>query len=109
MTELPNMPAYEAVWRPDRSCSYCGSMNPDDFMARVEAGTVELGTTDKNYKVYVRAVNGTPETPIKFYFQHLSVEQQKRFIELTNEKRLKFQGGFGFGNRPPFFMTREPA
>jgi hypothetical protein len=33
-------------------CSYCGSLNPDRFMECVEAG-VELGPTDKNYKVYI--------------------------------------------------------
>ena len=41
------------TWREDNTCSYCGSLNPDVFMARLEAGDVELIPTDKNYKVYV--------------------------------------------------------
>jgi hypothetical protein len=35
-----------------RSCSYCGSMHPDDFFDAIERGC-EIGPTDKNYKVYV--------------------------------------------------------
>lgn len=52
MFKLPE----EDAWRDDpagfRRCSYCGSMHPDDLFAFIEAG-VELGPTDKNYKVYV--------------------------------------------------------
>lgn len=33
-------------------CSYCGSLNPDRFMECAEAG-VEIGPTDKSYKVYI--------------------------------------------------------
>jgi len=40
-------------WREDGTCSYCGSLDPDILMARLEAGDVELGPTDKSYKVYV--------------------------------------------------------
>jgi hypothetical protein len=40
-------------WREDNTCSYCGSLNPDAFMERVEMGDVTLGATDKNYKVYI--------------------------------------------------------
>jgi len=134
-------------YREDGTCSYCGSLNPDVLMARLEAGTVKLGSTDKNYKVYVendggeqfkqtyrdcpkdtetvgnngnrymtcsckepgtcthwvtREVNGT-----KFYFQHFSPEQQKRFIELLNQKKVKFEGGLGFYVWP-FFCCRAP-
>jgi hypothetical protein len=131
----------------DDSCHYCGSLNPDTLMARLEAGDVLLGSTDKNYKVYVRSA---PDSPLfkqtfrqcpqdkemvgvngnkyfvsscdkgpdhcthwvtrdtshtKFYFQHLSSEQCDRFIALYNEKRLKFEGGFGFYVLP-FFCKR---
>ncbi len=130
----------------DDSCRYCGSLNPDTFMQRLEAGDVLLGSTDKNYKVYVTS---KPETPTfkqtyrncpndeereafngrkymassckgpdtcthwvtkdtnhtKFYFQHLSDEQKNRFIELYNEKRIQFEGGYGFYVMP-FFCKR---
>ena len=44
----------------DDSCGYCGSLSPDTFMARVESGDVKLGSTDKNYKVYVENDGGKP-------------------------------------------------
>lgn len=89
------------------TCSYCGSMSGDEFMAGLEAGTLQVGPTDKSYKVYVRdAYNGTDKG--KFYYQHLSAEQQTRFIELYNEKRLKL-GWPGHLYRLPYFCQREPA
>lgn len=121
----------------DGTCDYCGSLLPDVFMARLEAGDVELGTTSKNYKVYVhnaggesfrqssrtdgsRATkpDGSPDQSTwswqtrsieqtKFYFQHLSAEQRQRFVELLNAKRIRFYGGFGF-SALPFFVVRGP-
>lgn len=118
--------------REDGCCDYCGSLNPDVFMARVEAGTVTLGTTDKSYKVYVNNAGGEdfkqtyrncprdskctgpddcthwttrPMSSHKFYFQHLGHEQQARFVELYNDRKLRFEGGFGFYVLP-FFMRR---
>jgi hypothetical protein len=119
-------------WREDDSCSYCGSLNPATFMARIEAGDVILGPTDKNYKVYVQNAGGAsfgmtyrqcpkdaactgpddcthwttePREGTKFYFQHLSVDQRKRFVELLNEKKLRldYPGHF---YRLPFFCTK---
>lgn len=117
---------------PDGTCQYCGSMNPDTFMARVEAGTVLLGATDKSYKVYVRNNGGDgfkqtyrdcpPKSPCtpedcthwvtrdhdnqKFYFEHLSVDQRIRFVELFNDKKLNFEMGGSFYTLP-FFMVRQ--
>lgn len=115
--------------RADHTCEYCGSMHPGDFMARVEAGTVLLGATDKNYKVYVTNAGGEnfkqtyrdcPRSPPcpgyeqcthwvtrdtdhgKFYFYHLSEEQKRRFVELLNAKALKFDGDIGFYVYPYF-------
>jgi hypothetical protein len=106
-----------AVWCFDDSCSYCGSLHPDIFMERLEAGDVTLSPTDKSYKVYVSADAGSvkfkqsyrgdgdpggcdptkwvwtvrevPQT--KFYFQHLSDSQRTRFVELLNAKKLKLE------------------
>lgn len=50
---LPSQLAHESHWREDGTCSYCGSLNPDILFAAIEAGTAELGATDKNYKLYV--------------------------------------------------------
>lgn len=131
----------------DDTCSHCGSLNPETLMARLEAGDVTLGSTDKSYKVYVEndggssfkqsyrdcpqdkemtGINGnkymvsscdkgpdfcthwiTRETPgTKFYFQHLSGDQKKHFIQLFNDKRIKFQGGYGFYVLP-FFISKS--
>lgn len=48
----------EDHYRDDDTCSYCGSLNPDTFMDRLEAGDIEVGPTDKNYKVYVENRGG---------------------------------------------------
>lgn len=117
------------TWRKNNSCSYCGSFNPEEFMKRLEAADIELGPTDKNYKVYVKNEGGEvfkqtyrdcprdstctgPDdcdhwitrdiTQTKFYFQHLSPEQQTRFIELINEKKVKIGMPGHFYNLPFF-------
>lgn len=65
-----------------RACSFCGSLPPDDFMNMARSGA-ELSPTDKPYKVYVE----NPSSG-KFYFQHLSEEQMREFIDLLNARRL---------------------
>lgn len=80
-------------------CSYCGSLEPSEFMRRAEAGE-ELTPTDKNYKVYVGGSS-------KFYFQHLDETQGRRFVELLNAKALKFAFP-GHFYVLPFFMRHEP-
>lgn len=113
----------------DDTCSYCGSLNPATFMDLVERGNATLIPTDKNYKVYVSKLDGTnfpqwhsrtcPDVmkcdrrtcehwtkghqgTAKFYFQHLDLAQQVRFIELVNQKKLKF-GEPGHFYVLPFF------
>lgn len=117
-------------WQGDDTCSYCGSLNPETLMARIEKGDIELGSTDKSYKVYVKNKGGA-KFPIwhtrtcpdvmtcdsktcthwtkderdttKFYFQHLDLTQQERFVTLYNEKKLPFGPSEGFYVLP-FFM-----
>lgn len=92
------------------TCSYCGSMDPDALMARIEAGDVELGPTDKSYKIYVRDILDAGLGFAKFYFQHFSPEQQVRFIELFNAGKLHI-GTPGYFYRLPFFCrpVEKPA
>lgn len=130
--EGPVIPGYpsEDHFREDGTCSFCGSLAPDEFMRRVEVGDVELGPTDKSYKVYVENKGGAPfkmtyrQCPPgatctgpsdcthwvtvergeqKFYFQHLSVEQRIRFVELLDTGALKL-GYPGRFYALPFFM-----
>lgn len=87
------------TWRDDHTCSFCGSMNPDLLLKLMEEDNVELGPTDKNYKVYVDRANGWRG---KFYFQHFDTEQQQKFIDLLNSKKVRI--GFpGHFYRLPFF------
>lgn len=69
------------------ACSYCGSLHPDEFMELVRTGAAELGPTDKNYKVYISGANAGDGG--KFYFQHLSKEQRREFVDLYNERPVR--------------------
>lgn len=93
-------------------CTYCGSLHPDEFMRRLRAGD-EIGPTDKSYKAYMAPDHA------KFYFQHLSVEQRREFIDMLNVKNghadLAPEGtpamriGYpGHLYTEPFFVTRRP-
>lgn len=97
----------EMVWREDHTCSYCGSLDPALVMARLEAGDVFLATTDKNYKAYLRNDGGEnlASPSGKFYFQHLSAEQQMRFVDLVNAKKIKFASDLGFSVLPYFMIS----
>jgi hypothetical protein len=120
----------------DGTCDQCGSLLGDTLMARLEKGDVILGPTDKNYKVYVRNkggecfkqthridnsrehnLDGSPDQTkwvwqtndsqeCKFYFQHLTDEQKKRFVELLNDKKIKFDQP-GYFYVLPFFIKNE--
>lgn len=81
-------------------CNYCGSIHPDEFMEAARSG-LELGPTDKNYKVYVDNHAG------KFYFQHLPEAQKREFIDLLNSRSLNI-GYPGHFYRLPFFI-QEPS
>lgn len=150
----------DAAWTLDgNTCTYCGSLNPDELMGLLETGEAELSPTDKDYKVYVQRANPRfgkkricgsttherpgyeplsaakyleavaegacrpqdykvgdyvlwgdepPKTHEKFYFQHLSEEQKKRFIELLNAKKLKIRDP-GHFYKLPFFCVAGGA
>src|SRR5690349_1137501 len=68
-----------------RSCSYCGSVHPDDFMQAIKDG-VEIGPTDKSYKTYM---HGPGFGGAKFYLQHLSEDQKKAFVDHLNDRTMK--------------------
>jgi hypothetical protein len=87
---------YRAVRQ--KACSFCGSLHPDDFMAAVRAGE-KVGPTDKNYKAYLG------EGHSKFYYQHLSDDQRREFVELHNAGTMNV-GVPGHFYRLPFFMVR---
>lgn len=83
------------LWRPNDTCSFCGSLKPEVVIARAEQGAI-ITPTDKNYKGYLSG-------SLKFYFQHFNEEQKRKFVELYNERKMKleFPGHFYV---LPFFM-----
>lgn len=97
LTDVFKLPK-EDMWRGDKTCSYCGSLHPDEFFKAIEEG-LEITPTDKSYKVYVSGSK-------KFYFQHLSTDQQKRFIELVNAGQVNM-GYPGYFYVLPYFCVKE--
>ena len=91
-------------WRKDMTCGYCGSMSPAEFFKAVEAGCL-VGPTDKSYKAYV---TGPGHAHAKFYFQHLSIEDRAKFIDLYNSGVMKL-GEPGHFYVRPFFVGTKPA
>lgn len=115
----------------DQTCNFCGSLHPDVLIQRIREGNVKIIPTDKNYKIYVKNVGGekfirayridnsmstnrstwkwkidnVDET--KFYFEHLSLDQRKEFIELYNNKKIFLDFPHYFYVMP-FFMTLYP-
>ena len=94
-------------WQGDGTCSYCGSLSPDQLFAAIEAGAT-LGPTDKNYKVYVEG-EGAPKVhgACKFYFRHFNEAQCRRFLDLFNAKKIKV-GYPGHFYVLPYFMRNVP-
>ena len=90
-------------WRFDGTCNYCGSLSPDQLFQAIEDGC-EIGPTDKNYKVYIEGEKSPKVGGMcKFYFQHLSEDEQKAFIALLNGGKIKlgYPGNFYV---KPFFI-----
>lgn len=97
----------EASWRDDRTCSYCGSIDPDLFFEQIAKGA-KITPTDKNYKVYVDLIDHRVGGAGKFYFQHLSAEQQSQFIDAVNNRELTLAYP-GYFYVTPFFAARKPT
>lgn len=87
------------------TCCYCGSINADVFMSMVEDQRVTLTPTDDSQKVYV---DGEGLQSAKFYFEHMSDAQRRRFIELYNERKLRFYQAQPFYVLPYFMQQVEP-
>lgn len=156
---LPVQINHETHWRSDGTCSYCGSISPERFLAAVKDGA-KLTPTDKNYKVYVdlphpdagkpcvlasanfdqtgpgwvqitsenrsaipldewqrknfkdghwvQVTERGPTEHAKFYFQHLSADEQSSFIDLMNANALNLAIP-GYFYVLPYFVTRAAA
>lgn len=91
----------ETAWRDDKTCNFCGSLDPEEFFRRVEAGHTVI-PTDKNYKAYVRESNDGQQS--KVYFQHFDSLQQAKFVDLFNAKKITIGYPHHFYVLP-FFMV----
>lgn len=83
-------------------CSYCGSLHPDVFLAKLKEGAT-LIPTDKSYKAYIRIPSESGGHENKFYFQHLSGEQMREMVDLVNSRSINF-GQPGYFYTRPYFM-----
>ncbi|CAG2144476.1 hypothetical protein LMG31506_03014 [Cupriavidus yeoncheonensis] len=88
-------------YRDGGTCSYCGSVSQEAFLAFIEAGG-EVGPTDKSYKAYLHGTDTAQAPGIKFYFQHLDEAGMRKFIELVNAKRMRIGYPGHFYVRPYF-------
>lgn len=91
-----------AFWRTDNTCSYCGGLNPDIVLERIEKGC-SVDPTDKNYKIYVSKTPNSYSND-KTYFYHFSDEQKYRFIELYNKTKIAI-GYPGYFYTTPYFIN----
>ena len=94
-------------WRPDDTCSFCGSYNPELLLMGIAKHMITLDPTDKNYKVYVNHKNN-PTKYNKFYFMHFSEDQMKEFVDIYNLKPSIIEISGGDFYVMPFFMKRIP-
>ncbi len=94
--ELPphaQMPTQD-VWRlvgPDRVCSFCGSIHPEDLRAllpNVDGMQTHLEVADRRHKVYIRrpGIRNAGEGAIKFYLVHGPPNSDKAFWDLLNAR-----------------------
>lgn len=92
-------------WRDDKTCSYDGSIHPDEFMEYVRSGG-EVGPTDKSYKFYVDGYSGVTRGAKKFYTHHLSEEQGREFDQLWRDNLINW----GYPGRPyvPLYIPGMP-
>jgi hypothetical protein len=89
-------------WRTDKTCSFCGSLDPTVLLELMKTGNVKLGPTDKSYKVY--AFNDDMGQK-KVYFQHFSEQQARTFVDLYNLKPRPFVMEYpGYFYQYPYFM-----
>jgi len=81
-------PTWRRAPNGDRTCSYCGSLHPEDFLdimikyIEQEPG-YRLETTSKPYKIYANrsGVQNASQGGIKFYFNHLVDPEHHELFE----------------------------
>lgn len=85
----------EDSWRVEkegvRTCSYDGSLHPEDFMRFIKEGN-EVSPTDKSYKFYLDKATPLVKGAGKFYTHHFSLDLSlgEEFISLWEKDEIKW-------------------
>lgn len=86
----------------DRTCSFCGSCHPDDFLAVCKeaadpASPTRVSMSDKRYKIYLyrEGVSNASDGAIKFYVMHFLSDEafdaaKPEINEALKVSRVKF-------------------
>ncbi len=82
-------------WGAGNTCSYCGSMHPDDVLKAIREGA-RMTPTDKGYKLYVG------DRSAKAYFHHFTTMHRVEFIQLYNDKKINLEAS-GYFYVLPYF------
>ena len=73
-----------------RTCSYCGSLHPDDMLALLEQyGLAAIDRSDKTYKWYLSGPHAATNAglgPIKYYRMHDTPELVAKVQQLTVQR-----------------------
>lgn len=75
------------TWGHDNTCDYCGSFNPDDFMRHLEARSISLTPTDKNYKVYIEGIPNPDAGKPTIYASANHPQSGEGWVQVTPENR----------------------
>lgn len=100
-----------------RTCSYCGSIHPDDLMDICRKSLTDerydVHMSDKSYKAYVRSpgVRNASEGAIKFYMQHVpdepTAEDQELFAHALRLSSERFTARFKAREAPTALPAKD--
>lgn len=88
----PDLDTWKTLPNGDRTCSFCGSMHPQDLLTAIEklpeTPGLRLEMSDKNYKMYIHRpdIRNAGEGAIKFYMWHVGgSDMAERLSHAYNE------------------------
>lgn len=99
-------------WRSDGTCSYCGSIKPEEFMEAVWHGD-QIGPTDKDYKAYVDLPECKPDelrvvSVVNYELSPERIEAEGWVKVGRRERRLLENEGWGRGHDHHTYIRLAP-
>lgn len=88
----PNLDTWRVLPNGDRTCSFCGSMHPEDLLAFMEKMSelpgARLEMSDKSYKMYIHRpeVSNAGDGAIKFYMWHIGSSEMADKLQAAHDK-----------------------